>query len=70
MNFESPIDWHAANHQTSVRRFRQRGSACQVRAQQESSLGTTGLAAAISGLVAAPVVLISEYTLATTGNLL
>jgi hypothetical protein len=43
-------------------------SVCQpVRAQQSSEIGTAGLAAAAAGIVAAPICLLSEYTLATTG---
>jgi hypothetical protein len=51
----------------SLRSTRPR-SACQpARAQQSGEIGTAGLAAAAAGIVAAPVCLLSEYTLATTG---
>lgn len=40
-----------------------------VKAQESSEIGTVGIAAAVAGLIAAPIVGFSEYTLATTGKL-
>mmetsp|Transcript_3599 Transcript_3599/g.10460 ORF Transcript_3599/g.10460 Transcript_3599/m.10460 type:complete len:158 (+) Transcript_3599:102-575(+) len=39
-----------------------------VKAQESSEIGTVGIAAAVAGLIAAPIVGFSEYTLATTGS--
>ncbi len=47
---------------------RRRVLAAPVRAQQSGEVSTVGLAAAIVGLVAAPIVGLSEFTLATTGK--
>jgi hypothetical protein len=51
-----------------LRAVRPRTAVAAPRAQQSSEIGAVGLAAAAAGLVANPIVLLSEYTLATTGS--